>query len=121
MDAFKELNAVRRQLNEYLSDKDLTGSYQANVDNIQEQIDEQKGIFKVQMDNDAKVAAKPENVKAGILQGKVNKHLAEICFMDQVFVKAENGETVAKKIEAVAKANGCKLSVAKVVSYVLGA
>ena len=99
----------------------FTPAYVKQSDVPESYINEQKEIFKVQMDNDEKVAAKPENVKAGILQGKVNKHLAEICFMDQVFVKAESGETVAKKIEAVAKANACKLSVEKVVSYILGA
>ena len=50
-------------------------------------IDEQKNIFKSQMDQDEKMASKPENVKEGILQGKINKHLSEICFEDQMFVK----------------------------------
>lgn len=50
-------------------------------------ISEKTEIFKAQMDKDPKMAAKPDNVKEGILKGKVNKHLAEICFMEQAFVK----------------------------------
>ena len=66
------------------------------------------------------MASKPENVKAGILQGKINKHLADICFMDQMFVK-DDKVTVAKKIDEVAKACGCKIKIEKIVNYVLGA
>ena len=65
------------------------------------------------------MASKPENVKAGILQGKINKHLAEICFMDQAFVK-DDKVTVAKKLDEVSKAAGAKLSFEKIVLYVLG-
>jgi len=50
-------------------------------------ISEKTEIFKAQMDKDPKMAAKPDNVKEGILKGKINKHLAEICFMEQAFVK----------------------------------
>lgn len=53
-------------------------------------ISEKTEIFKAQMDNDPKMATKPENVKEGILKGKVNKHLAEICFMEQTFVKDDH-------------------------------
>ena len=66
-----------------------------------------------------KMASKPENVKAGILQGKINKHLAEICFEDQMFVK-DDKVSVAKKLDEVAKNAGAKLSFGKIVLYVLG-
>ena len=68
---------------------------------------------------DEKMASKPENVKAGILQGKINKHLAEICFVDQAFVK-DDKVTVAKKLEQVSKEAGAKLSFKKVALFVLG-
>uniref|UniRef100_UPI00298E2B45 translation elongation factor Ts n=1 Tax=Treponema sp. TaxID=166 RepID=UPI00298E2B45 len=42
-------------------------------------INEQKEIFKAQMDNDPKMASKPDNVKEGILAGKIKKLLAESC------------------------------------------
>lgn len=77
---------------------------------------EQTEIFAKQVES----LDKPENVKKGIIAGKINKHLAEICFMDQPFVK-DDKVSVAKKMEAVAKDAGTKLTLAKVVMYQLGA
>lgn len=85
----------------------------------QEYINEQTEIFKAQMDADEKMKSKPENVKAGILQGKIKKHLAEICFVDQMFVK-DDKVTVAKKIEEVGKNVGAKLEFGEIVLDVLG-
>ncbi|MCI5829084.1 MAG: translation elongation factor Ts, partial [Spirochaetia bacterium] len=64
-----------------------TPSYNTRAEVPAEYVEEQKSIFKAQMDQDEKMASKPEKVKEGILQGKINKHLAEICFEDQMFVK----------------------------------
>ena len=55
----------------------------------QQWLKEQEGIFKVQMGKDEKLAGKPEKVLEGILQGKVNKFLSEICMMEQGYVKDE--------------------------------
>lgn len=79
-------------------------------------IAEQKEIFTAQ----AKESGKPENVQAGIVQGKLKKHLAEICFLEQPFVK-DDKLSVAKKMEEVAKAAGGKLSVSKIILFQLGA
>ena len=79
-------------------------------------IADQKEIFTVQ----AKESGKPENVQAGIVQGKLKKHLAEICVLEQPFVK-DDKLSVAKKMEVVAKAAGGKLSVSKIILFQLGA
>ena len=79
-------------------------------------IEEQKAIYTAQVAE----LDKPENVKAGIVNGKINKHLAEICFMDQPFVK-DDKVSVAKKMEMVGKEIGSKVSLNKVVAFVLGA
>ena len=97
----------------------FTPAYTTKEEVPQSYIDEQKEIFQAQMAQDEKMASKPENVKAGILQGKINKHLAEICFVDQAFVK-DDKVTVAKKLEEVSKAAGAKLSFKKVALYILG-
>ena len=97
----------------------FTPAYITKDEVPQSYIDEQKEIFQAQMAQDEKMASKPENVKAGILQGKINKHLAEICFVDQAFVK-DDKVTVAKKLEEVSKAAGSKLSFKKVALYILG-
>ena len=97
----------------------FTPAYTTKDEVPQSYIDEQKEIFQAQMAQDEKMASKPENVKAGILQGKISKHLAEICFVDQAFVK-DDKVTVAKKLEEVSKAAGAKLSFKKVALFVLG-
>ncbi|MBR0497268.1 MAG: elongation factor Ts [Treponema sp.] len=97
----------------------FTPAYTTKDEVPQSYIDEQKEIFQAQMAQDEKMASKPENVKAGILQGKINKHLAEICFVDQAFVK-DDKVTVAKKLEEVSKEVGAKLSFKKVALFVLG-
>ena len=81
---------------------------------------EQEGIFKVQMEQDEKLKGKPEKVLEGILAGKVNKYLSEICFLEQGYVKDEK-LTVAKAIEECAKKAGAKLAVNNYVYYKVGA
>ena len=80
---------------------------------------EQEEIFRVQMEKDEKLKGKPENVLAGILQGKVNKYLSEICLLEQGYVKDEK-LTVAKAIEECAKKAGAKLAVKDYVYYKVG-
>ena len=82
-------------------------------------IKEQTEIFQAQMDQDPKMAEKPDKVKAGILQGKLNKHFAEICFLDQAFVK-DDKKKVSQVMAEVGKAAGGKLEVAEYVYYKLG-
>lgn len=82
-------------------------------------IEEQKEIFKAQMDQDDKMKGKPESVKSGILMGKINKHLAEICFADQMFVK-DDKKTVTAKLAEVGKANNANLSFVTAKLFVLG-
>lgn len=77
---------------------------------------EQKEIFTAQTAD----LNKPDNVKAGIVQGKLSKHLAEICFMDQMFVK-DDKVSVAKKLEQTAKENNVQLKLLTVVNFQLGA
>ncbi len=98
----------------------FTPAFIRREDVSEEYIAEQRGIFKAQMDNDEKMAGKPDNVKDGILNGKVNKHLAEICFLDQAFVK-DDKVSVSKKMEMVGKDAGAKLTLDKAVTFILGA
>ena len=97
----------------------FTPAYIKKEDVPQSYIDEQKEIFKAQMDADEKMKSKPENVKEGILQGKINKHLAEICFVDQMFVK-DDKKTVTAKLAEVAKEVGADLSFGDIKLFLLG-
>ena len=85
----------------------------------QSYIDEQTDIFKAQMADDESMAKKPENVKEGILKGKVNKLLSSICFMDQPYLDNEK-ITVTQAIQEAGKQAGAALSFEKIVLYVLG-
>lgn len=91
-------------------------SYITRSDVPETYIAEQKEIFTAQVAE----LDKPEKVKEGIIQGKINKHLSEICFMDQPFVK-DDKVSVSKKMEMIGKEVGSKLSLNTVVSFVLGA
>ena len=49
-------------------------------------------------------AAKPDKVKEGMVMGRINKEMKEICLLDQVYVRAEDGkQSVAKYLESVDK------------------
>lgn len=97
----------------------FTPAYNTKADVPQSYIDEQKEIFAAQMDADEKMASKPQNVKDGILQGKINKLVAESCFVEQAFVK-DDKVSVEKKLEEIGKNAGAKLSFGKIVLFVLG-
>ena len=71
----------------------------------QDVLDEEKKIMMVQMENDPKMASKPEQVREKIVLGKLNKFYSENCLLQQEFVK--DGElTVEKYLAASAKALG---------------
>ena len=56
-----------------------------------------------------------------MIQGRINKELKEICLLDQVYVKAEDGkQSVGKYVEEVAKANGAKITIKGFVRYETG-
>lgn len=65
----------------------FTPAYISSDDVSVSVINEKREIFTAQMANDPKMASKPDNVKEGILNGKIKKALAELCLMDQMFVK----------------------------------
>lgn len=66
---------------------------------------EEKKIMMVQMENDPKMANKPEQVREKIVMGKLNKFYAENCLLQQEFVK-DNSMSIEKYIASGAKALG---------------
>ena len=57
-----------------------------------EYIAHEEEILLAQIKNDPKESQKPEKVIQGMIKGRINKELKEICLMDQVYVKAEDGK-----------------------------
>ena len=78
-------------------------------------IAEQTEIFKGQVAE----LDKPEKVKEGIVQGKLKKHLSEVCFLDQMFVK-DDKMSVKAKLAEISKKAGCTLDFSNVVLWQLG-
>ena len=84
-------------------------------------IEHEKCILMAQIQNDPKEASKPEKVIQGMIQGRINKEMKEICLLDQVYVKAEDGkQSVAQYVAQVAKENGAKIQIKGFVRYETG-
>ena len=84
-------------------------------------IEHEKSILMAQIQNDPKEASKPEKVIQGMIQGRINKELKEICLLDQTYVKAEDGkQSVAQYVAQVAKENGANITVKGFVRFETG-
>lgn len=95
----------------YVSTDDVSEEYKAH----------EKEILMAQIANDPKMAGKPEKVIEGAVTGRLNKELKEVCLLEQVYVKAEDGkQTVAQYVAQVAKENGANLSVKRFVRFETG-
>ena len=56
-----------------------------------------------------------------MIQGRIKKELKEICLMDQVYVKAEDGkQTVAAYVKEVAKANNANIAIKGFIRFETG-
>lgn len=87
----------------------------------EEYIEHEKEILRTQIMNDPKESQKPEKVIEGMIMGRVNKELKEICLMDQIYVKAEDGkQNVASYVAQVAKANGANINIKGFVRFETG-
>ena len=115
-DAVKEaLNNIAMQVAalspKYVSTADVSEEYKAH----------EKEILMAQIANDPKMAGKPEKVIEGAVVGRLNKELKEVCLLEQVYVKAEDGkQTVAQYVAQVAKETGANLSIKKFVRFETG-
>ena len=95
----------------YVSTDEVSEEYKAH----------EKEIITEQIKNDPKMAGKPDKVIEGAVNGRLNKELKEVCLLEQVYVKAEDGkQSVAKYLEQVAKENNANLSVKKFVRFETG-
>lgn len=89
----------------YLSREDVDADY----------LKEQEDIFLKQAQN----LGKPEKVIQGIAKGKLNKHLSEICLLDQAFVK-DSTINVARYLDNLSKEVGNTVSISDYLYYKLG-
>ena len=95
----------------YISDADVDADFLAH----------EKEIILAQIMNDPKESQKPEKVIEGMIKGRLNKELKEICLLDQVYVKAEDGkQSVAKYLDQVSKEIGAALTIKEFVRFETG-
>ncbi len=115
-DAVKEaLNNLAMQVAalypKYVSSEEVSEEYKAH----------EKEIIAEQIKNDPKMAGKPEKVIEGAVIGRLNKELKEVCLLEQVYVKAEDGkQTVKQYLDTVSKENGTEIKIRKFVRFETG-
>ncbi len=80
-----------------------------------EYLKEQEEIFMQQARN----LGKPEKVLEGIVKGKLNKHLSEICFLEQPFVK-DDKRSVAKVAADIGKETDDEITVSDFAYFKVG-
>lgn len=81
----------------YISTEEVSEEYKAH----------EKEILMEQIKNDPKMAGKPDKVIEGAVNGRLAKELKEVCLLEQVYVKAEDGkQTVKQYINTISKEVG---------------
>ena len=99
----------------------LNPKYTSRDEVSAEFIEHEKSILMAQIQNEPKEASKPEKVIQGMIQGRINKEMKEICLLDQTYVKAEDGkQSVAQYVAQVAKENGANITVKGFVRFETG-
>ena len=99
----------------------LNPKYVATSDVSEEFKAHEKEIIAAQIAQDPKMEGKPEKVIEGAVNGRLNKELKEVCLLEQVYVKAEDGkQTVSQYLAQVAKENNTELSIRKFVRFETG-
>ena len=94
----------------YLSSADVSDEYK----------EKEKEVLLAQAKNDPKNAGKPDEIIEKMIIGRLNKELKEVCLTEQLYVKAENKEAVAKYVDMVAKENGCNITLKQFVRFETG-
>lgn len=85
----------------------------------QDYIEHEKEILTAQAKNEKPDAN--EKIINGMVMGRINKELKEICLLDQVYVKAEDGkQTVQAYVNSVAKAAGADIKIKGFVRFETG-
>lgn len=99
----------------------LNAKFVSQAEISEEYKEHEKAILLEQIKNDPKESQKPEKVINGMIMGRLNKEFKEICLLDQVYVKAEDGkQSVAKYLEEVSKQVGGTVTLKKFVRFETG-
>ncbi len=81
----------------------------------------EKEIIAAQIEQDPRMAGKPAKVIEGAVEGRLKKELKEVCLLEQVYVKAEDGkQTVSQYVAQVARETGADLKIRRFVRFETG-
>ena len=94
----------------YLSSDDVPEDYKEH----------EKEILMAQAKNDPKNASKPDEIIEKMIMGRLQKELKEVCLLEQLYVKAENKESVAKYLEMVGNKVGTPIVLKSFVRFETG-
>ena len=94
----------------YLSSDDVPAEYKEH----------EKEILIAQLKNDPKNASKPDEIIEKMIGGRLAKELKEVCLLEQLYVKAENKESVGKYLEMVSAKVGSPITVKSFVRFETG-
>lgn len=94
----------------YLSSDDVPAEYKEH----------EKEILIAQLKNDPKNASKPDAIIEKMITGRLAKELKEVCLLEQLYVKAENKESVAQYLDAVSKNVGAAITLKSFVRFETG-
>ena len=99
----------------------MSPAFLAKEDVTADVIENEKSIIIAQMNEDPKMASKPDQVKAKIAEGKLGKYYSENCLLEQDFVRSDIFDgTVGKYVEDAAKKLGGSIKVAQFVRFERG-
>ena len=97
----------------------LNPKYVSRAEVDQEYLKNEKEILLAAAKNEKPNA--PEKVLLGMVEGRLNKELKEVCLVDQVYVRAEDGkQTVGQYVESVAKQAGAEIILVRFVRFETG-
>ena len=97
----------------------LNPKYVSSADVSEEYKEHEKSILLAQAKNEN--PDKPDNIIEKMIIGRLNKELKEVCLLEQVYVKAEDGkQTVAKYLDQVAKEAGSAVKITGFVRFETG-
>ena len=93
--------------------------YTSRAEVDQDFLEKEKAVLMAEAKNEKPDAN--DKILNGIVMGRINKEMQEICLLDQVYVKAEDGkQSVQKYVDQVAKENGAKITVKNFIRFETG-
>ena len=97
----------------------LSPKYTSRDEVDQDYIEKEKEVLFAQAKTEKPDAA--DKIINGMVMGRINKELKEICLLDQVFVKAEDGkQSVGQYVQATAKELGVNINVKTFIRFETG-